>query len=300
MEDRKNDIKGIALVLISTILWAINGNFASYLFSNTDITPNILTFLRLLISGMVLLTYEYFKKRKDIFLPLSNKKQFMRLLYFSFFGILAMQYGYLVAVRYSNAATATILQSIAPFIIVIIVLIETKIPPSKIIIYTLILAFIGVFLLVTHGNLTKLHITSAALIFGLLAAFGSVNYNLSPKVLQEEYSTILVVGWAMFIAGIGFGIALRPWNDIFIKDITSILGILYVAIFGTLCPFLFYLMGSKIIGPQRAGILTLVEPVASTLIAVMVMGESFIFLDYLGITMVLSALWILTSEKKET
>lgn len=300
MEDRKNDIKGIILVVTSAILWAINGNFASYLFSNKDITPNIITFFRLIISGTVLLTYQYLKKRKGVFSILNNKKQIIRLLYFSFFGILAMQYGYLAAVRYSNAATATTIQSIAPFIIVVITLINTRTPPSKTIVYTLMLAFIGVFLLVTHGNLTQLHITGAALIFGLLAAFGTVNYTLSPNSLQEKYDTVLVIGWGMLIAGTGFGIVLRPWNDFFIKDVTSILGIFYVAIFGTLCPFLFYLTGCKIIGPQRSGILTLVEPVAATLIAVMVMGEKFILLDYLGITMVISALLILTFEKKKT
>ena len=286
--------------MLSTILWAVNGNFASYLFSNKELTPNILTFYRLIISGIVLLIYQYWKNGKDVVLIFKNKRDFTRLLYFSFFGLLAMQYGYFAAVRYSNAATATIIQSLAPFIIVIVILIQTKVPPSKTIVYTLLLAFTGVFLLVTHGKLTKLNITSAALIFGLLAAFGSVNYNLSPKPLQDKYNTVLVIGWAMIISGTGFGIALRPWNDIFIRDIFSISGIIYVAIFGTLFPFLFYLLGAKIIGPQRAGILTLIEPVAATLIAVTVMGENFIALDYIGIAMVIIALLILTFEKQKT
>lgn len=298
MEDARENIKGIVLVVMSSILWSINGNFGSYLFSNKDITPDILTFFRLIISGVALLTYEYTKGGKDIFLIFKDKKQFIRLLYFSFFGLLAMQYGYFAAVKYSNASTATILQSMSPFIIVIIISIKTRMPPSKTIVSTLIFAFVGVFLLVTHGNFTKLYITSGALIFGLLAAFGSVNYTLSPKGLQEKHSTVLVVGWAMFVAGLGFGLVFRPWNDIFIRDAISILGIIYVAIFGTLFPFLFYLMGCKIIGAQRTGILSLIEPVAATLIAVVVMGEKFIFLDYIGITMVILALLILTFEKK--
>lgn len=294
----KENIKGIVLVVMSSILWSINGNFASYLFSSRDMTPNILTFYRLIISGLVLITYEYIKSRKDIFLMFKDKRQFIKLLYFSFFGLLAMQYGYFAAVKYSNASTATILQSLSPFIIVIIVSIKTRMPPSKTIVFTLIFAFVGVFLLVTHGNFTKLYITSGALIFGLLAAFGSVNYTLSPKTLQEKHSTVLVVGWAMLIAGMGFGLVFKPWNDIFTRDTIGIFGIIYVAIFGTLFPFLFYLMGCKIIGAQRTGILTLIEPVAATLIAVVVMGEKFIFLDYIGITMVILALLILTFEKK--
>lgn len=39
-------------------------------------------------------------------------------------------------------------------------------------------------------------------------------------------------------------------------------------------------MGAKIIGPQRASILSLIEPVASTIIAVVFMGAELVKIDF--------------------
>lgn len=299
MKNRKKELIGILLVIISTILWAINGNVGAYLFKNKAISPEHLTFFRLLFSGIALLSYQYIKNKKNFFKIFYNKKELIRLLYFSFFGLLAMQYGYFIAIKYSNAATATVLQSIAPFLIVIIVAINSKKLPSRKIVLSLVLAFTGAFLLITHGKIDQLAITKYAFIFGILAALGSVNYNLSPGKLQKKYSTVLIVGWAMLISGASFGIVVQPWKTLFTIDIISILGILYVVVLGTLFPFLIYLVGSKIISPQRAGILSLIEPVAATLISVVFMGERFLRVDYIGIGLVIFSLFILNTSNND-
>ena len=290
----KSNIKGIFLVITSTFLWAINGNIGSYLFKYKGITPDHLTMFRLVFAGIILLVYEYFTNKRQIFSIFKVKSDLVRLLFFAFLGLLLMQYSYFYAVKHSNAGTATILQSLAPFIIVIITSIFKKRLPSRNIVFSLIFALIGVFLLITHGKFDQLAITTFALIFGLLSAIGCVYYNLSAVKLQRYYDTILIIGWAMFIAGIGFAITFRPLEVPIIFSGSTILGIIYVVMFGTLFPFLFYLTGSKIIGPQRASILSLVEPVASTVISVLFMGEVFIGVDYIGIALVIFALFLLT------
>lgn len=279
----KREVKGILLVVVSTILWAINGNVSSYLFKYTDVTPEHLTMFRLVFAGLILLTYEYSINKKEFLIIFKEKSDGLRLIYFAFLGLLAMQYGYFAAVKHSNAATATILQSLSPFFIVIITSINLKKFPSKNIVYALSFALIGAFLLITHGRIDQLAITKFALIFGLLAAMGSVNYNLSPISLQKIYSTRLIMGWAMLIAGTGFNVLFKPMAIPIEPTTNTVLGIIFVVFFGTLFPFLFYLIGSRIIGAQRASILSLIEPVAATIIAVVFMGESFKKVDYIGI-----------------
>lgn len=295
----KSNIKGISLVIASTFLWGINGNIGSYLFKYKGVTPDHLTMFRLVFAGFILLVYEYSTNKRQIFSIFKVKSDLVRLLFFAFLGLLLMQYSYFHAVKYSNAATATILQSLAPFIIVIITSIFKRNLPSRNIIFALIFALLGVFLLITHGKIDQLAITTFALFFGLLSAIGCVNYNLSAIHLQKYYNTILIIGWAMLIAGVGFGITFRPLRTPIVFASTTILGVSYVVLFGTLFPFLFYLMGSKMIGPQRASILSLVEPVASTVIAVLFMGEVFISIDYVGIGLVLFALLLLTKPEND-
>lgn len=285
--------------MISAILWAINGNIGSYLFTNKEMNPEHLTMFRLVFSGALLLIYQYKTNKDGLYEIFKNKSDLYSLIFFAFCGLLAMQYGYLAAIRHSNPATATVIQSVAPFIIVIITAVKRKKLPSKRLIISSVLAFIGVFFLVTHGRIDKLAITTLALLFGIVSAFGAVFYNLSSIKLQEKYSILFIMAWAMIFAGIGFSIVLRPWRIPFIVDLGSILGIIYVVLFGTLCPFVFYLFGSKIIGPQRASIITLLEPVISTFIVVVFMKGELLGFDFIGIIMVLVGLLALSTNKEK-
>lgn len=288
----------MALVLISATFWAVNGNIGSYLYANKEITPGHLTMFRLLISGLLLLSHQYITNKDQMFDIFQNKRDLGRLLYFAFFGILTMQYTYLSAIKHSNAATATILQSLAPFIIIIISAIMYKSLPSLAITFASILGFIGAFLLITHGRLDQLAITTLTLVFGLITALGTVNYNLAPGKLQKKYSTVLIIGWSMFMAGIVFSLVFRPWTTLFIVDWASILGITYVGIFGTAIPFLLYLSGSKMIGPQKASILNLAEPVMATIIGVLFLKEHFLTIDYVGMGLVVLGLYLLSKPER--
>lgn len=290
--------KGVLLVVISTLLWAINGNIASYLFKNKSITPEHLTMFRLVFSGAILLVYEFYKNNWEVFKIFEEKHYLFRLIYFAIFGLLAMQYGYFVATKYSNAATATILQSLAPFFIVLIKSIDEKKLPKTNIIVSLFLALFGVFLFVTQGKIGQIVITKLAMVFGLIAAIGSVNYNLSSNSLQRKFNTKIIMAWAMVIAGILFTIFFRPFNSNFRLTFITTLGIIYVVLFGTLIPFLFYLIGVNLIGPEKASILCLLEPVVATLIAVIFLGEGFLVIDYIGIASVIVALFLLNRPEE--
>lgn len=290
--------KGMFLVIISTILWAINGNIGAYLFKYKEITPGHLTFYRLIFTGLILIIYEFITNRSEVFSIFKNKKESLILIYFAFFGALTMQYSYFVAIQYSNAATATTLQNLSPFIIVVITSIWYRKLPSKNIILSLGLALVGAFLIVTHGKFNQLAITKPALVFGLLASIGYVNYTLSPISLQAKYNTSLIMGWAMLLAGIGFGFVFNPMGSTIIMDSITILSFGYVIILGTLFPFLFYSLGVKNAGAQIASILSLIEPVASAIIGVIFLGESFKRIDLIGISLVICALYLLSKGKK--
>lgn len=296
----KQKLMGTLLIITSTILWGINGNVGTFLFQNKEVNADHLTMMRLFFSGLVLLTYQLIRNRDDIRKMLSVRSNITRLLFFTFFGLLAMQYGYFQAVRYSNAATGTVLQSFAPFFIVVLIAIKERTRPSNRVIASLALAFGGAFLLVTHGRIDQLAVTPKAFFFGMLSSIGAVSYNLVPGPLQRKYSTISIMALAMFIAGASFGLVMRPFQNPIIVDAQSILGMLYVIFFGTLIPFTIFLMGSKYVGPQKASILTLLEPVAATAVAVVVVGVELKIQDYIGIAMVLLALLILSTPEKGT
>lgn len=298
MKFKETKAFGLLIIILATIMWAVNGNVGAFLIANKEVSPEQLVTTRLIIAGGIQLIAHYFDKSKKFFNVFNNKKSMMRLLAFSLGGLLIMQYSYFNAVKYSNAATAIVLQQFAPFFVILFSsIINRKLPPVKTMI-ALIFALYGGFLLITHGDVKSLAISQIALMFGMIGTLGSTLFNILPHPLQKEHGILAVNGWGMLIAGITLGALSQPWRVPFIVDTVSILGILYVAFLGTLVPFILYMTGAQILSPVTASILSLLETVISTLIATTFMGVRFIKLDYIGIGLVIVALFLIMIPRR--
>lgn len=297
MEKKKS--LGLIFIILATIMWAISGNFGAYIIKYNNVTPGHLTMYRMFITGFGLLAFEFFKDKNDFLKIFKSKKDFLLLFWFSAAGLICMQYGYFAAIKYSNAATAVLIQNLAPFLVIIFMSFYNRALPSKIIIFALFTAFFGMFLLVTHGNINRLNVSPPALLFGLLGAFGFTNYNIVPMELGKRYQSTYIIAWSMLISSLIFTPILRPYEESFIVDIVSISGLLYVGIFGTLVPFVLFLMGSQIIGPNKASILALIEPVASTFIGTFFLGVKFTLMDFIAIGLIVFALFLISLPNKK-
>ena len=84
---------------------------------------------------------------------------------------------------YGNAAVATVLQYMAPALIVIFLAIFRHRWPQRQELIAVILSLVGIVLLVTNGNLAQLQISEKTLFFGILSALGLVAYTLIPGSL---------------------------------------------------------------------------------------------------------------------
>lgn len=179
--------------IIASAFWGVSGTLGQYLFSNKEISVEWLITVRLLISGLTLLLFAYWSNL-DIFCVWKNRKNVIQLIFFSIFGMLSIQYTYFAAIKHSNAATATVLQYSGPAMIAIYTIAINKKTPKFSDILPIILAILGAFLLVTHGQLDNLIITPTALFWGLSSALALAIYSLQPRQLLEKYDSILIVG----------------------------------------------------------------------------------------------------------
>ena len=80
--------------------------------------------------------------------------------------MLGVQYSYFTSIRYSNSATATVLQNLGIVFIVLYLAVRSKKIPEVREVLAVILALIGTFLLATNGNFHNLSISKAALFWG--------------------------------------------------------------------------------------------------------------------------------------
>ncbi|MBQ2925040.1 MAG: EamA family transporter, partial [Anaerotignum sp.] len=196
MATKENRTAGILITLSGGACWGLSGCFGQYLFQEKGITAEWLVTMRLTCAGLLLILLGLLltkRKMGDVWKNPVDKK---RLLIFSIGGMLTCQYTYFAAIQYSNAGTATVLQSLNPLIILAIVCMKGKRLPKKFEAAAIFCALLGVFLLSTHGDIHSMSITALALIFGLGAAASAAAYNLLSGDLLRKYGVYSVVGYA--------------------------------------------------------------------------------------------------------
>lgn len=290
--------RGPLLCIFSACLWGFTGTVGQFLFQQMVISSKWLASNRMLAAGILLLIYIYWRRGKEIFDIWKNKKDAKDMLLFSLIGMLFMQYGYFLAIGHSNAATATVLQYLAPVMIVIYVSIRYHKMPSFFEFAAVLCALMGTFLLATHGNVKSLSISPLALFWGLLSAVALAFYTVFPKNLLQKYDTILLIAWGMLIGGICTNFVAPFWHLEGTFNFVSIGCILFVIFFGAILPYLTFLYGVKYIGPTKSSLLASVEPLSSTAASVLWLHTHLESIDYIGIACIIATVFLLSIQPK--
>lgn len=285
------------LAALAAVMWGISGLFAESLFKvSSKITPIWLTQIRLIISGIVLLIIATVLHQKP-FSVLKDKKNTLHIIAYGVFGLLPVQVFYFIAIEMANASIATILQFIGPFFVLTYLAVTHQQVLRRLDVLAAILAFIGVFLLSTHGNFNQLAITPLALFFGLLSAVGEASYTLIPVKLVKRVSSLVVTGWGMLFAGIGLMIVYprfpaipntpRVW-----LDVSAII------IIGTIIPFQIMANALRYVQPSTVSLLDAFEPLSATVGSVLIFGLVMSGMDWLGTLLVIGSVLALNFTPK--
>ncbi|WP_373788139.1 EamA family transporter, partial [Jeotgalibaca porci] len=112
-----NRIKGILLAAFGGSMWGVSGIFAQSLFTHYTVSSEWLVGIRLLFSGILILGYSFFVNKENILLPFYQRKTALKLVIFSLFGMIGVQYFFYKGIELGNASTATILQFAAPIFV---------------------------------------------------------------------------------------------------------------------------------------------------------------------------------------
>ena len=168
-----------------------------------------------------------------------------------------------------------------------------------ILVLSIVLALVGVFLITTHGSLTGLAVSPAALVSGIVSACCVAIYTMWPKKLQEQYPTPMLQGWAFLMGGIMFSLIFRPWQIDYVPTAMGAFGIFIVVVLGNVLAFSLYMSGVPLIGPQKASLYSFAEPVTAAIISTLVLGSSFTLWDALGFGCIFLMLVLLSLPAKQ-
>lgn len=292
-------MKGIVMVLLSAVFWGGSGAAAQFLFQQQNVSVEWLVTVRLLISGFVLLSWAAWNTKWAVLAIWNDRFSRVSLLLFSLLGMVGVQYTFFEAIASGNAATATVLQYLAPVLIVLYFAMQSKAMPAFREAAAVFLSLIGTFFLVTGGRLGELSISGAALFWGLGSALALAFYTVYPIELLKRWGSIAVVGWAMTLGGVIFSFVHPPWNFEGEPSFSTVAAILFVVIFGTLMAFYFYLESLRYLRPSETSLLACVEPLSAVLLSVLLLNVAFGFGEWLGTLCIIATVLILSRVKKE-
>lgn len=294
----KNENKkiGVILVLMAAIFWGFSGTASQYLFQRLLVSTEWITAIRLLSAGTILLLIAYKKEGNRVFHIWKDKKDIFSVILFGTIGMIGVQYTYLVAIKHGNAATATVLQYLGPALVAgYYLILDRRLPNGKEIL-SIFFALLGTFLLVTHGNINELTISTEAFVWGVLSAFGLAFYTIQPIPILKKWGALIVVGWGMFVGGIFFSFVHAPWNFEGSWNMLANFLLLFNIVCGTVLSFYSYLQSLKYLSASETSLLATAEPLAAAVSSVIFLGVSFGLLDWIGTFCILTTIVILTRK----
>lgn len=293
-----DSVKGALLTMFGGMCWGVSGCVGQYLFTRQGMDSTWLVPIRLFLAGVILCIYYGVRNWRQLVNPWRSWRNARDLVIYGLAGVSFCQFTYFLTIQLSSAGMGTILQDLSPVIILLVVCIQQHRGPRLFEICSILLALIGVFLLTTHGSLTDLAISPAALLSGIASACCVVIYTMWPKKLQQQYPTPMLQGWAFLMGGTMFALIFRPWTVNYVPTAMGVFGIFTVVVLGNVLAFSLYMSGVPLIGPQRSSLYSFAEPVTAAIISTLVLGSPFTVWDAMGFGCIFLMLVLLSLPAK--
>jgi drug/metabolite transporter (DMT)-like permease len=281
------------LLILCVLFWAGNYIFGSLVVA--ELTPVGLTFTRWLFASILLLMIAK-KVEKPDWKEVLN--QWPKILGLSLFGIIGYNLFLYYALYYTSPLNASLVNSFNPGLIAIASAVYLREKISKYHILGIAISFLGVFIVLTKGNLIK--------------AF-EINYNIGDLLILAA-----VIMWTIYsmigkklttvppitstaVSGMLSAILLLPFainQNIDFANIStlSLIGVIYIILFPSLCSFVFWNIGVREIGAAKAGIFMNLNPVFTAAIS-WIMGQQVTMVQLIGGLLVFAGVYITTAVK---
>lgn len=287
-------LKGIIMIIIGSMLWGATGPMMEWVLSSSRMSVSFMLTIRLLLAGFLILCFLVVTKR-DIYAIWKQPYWWIKLVIFSVFGMLGVQYTFVAAIHASNAVLATLLQFLAPIFVVLYVSFSQKMFPPRYQIFGILGTLIGLFLLLTNGSISNLLVSPVALLWGLGVGLTFAFYTLYPTSVMNEWGVLVVIGWSMLIGGLLLGFSKGFWEFkqyALLAESDTNLMLLAIIFFGTIA-FILFLSSMKYISPVETSILSSFEPLTAMFISVIWLGSVLAGVQIIGIIlMILCVIWL--------
>ena len=290
---KRYEIIGIILTLLGATLWGVSGTSVQFVGNFRNMNLEWLLTMRLITAGLLTVLYGWIRQGNTIFNIFRNWRDTLGLIIFGVFGMALCQYTYFRSIVIAGAGIATVLQYLAPSMIIIYLLVRYGKRPSTGEIISVILALAGTICLMGNNGFSFESFRSDVLFWGLLSAVGVAVYSVSPVRLLATYGTIPIVGFGMLLSGLVAAALFQQSNSYATWDVWTVVGCFNVVFLGTIVSFNAYLEGVKRIGAVSGSILSSIEPISAAFFGWALLGNQFNWVGILGMAMIIATVIII-------
>ena len=295
---KRYEIIGIILTLLGATLWGVSGTSVQFIGNFRNMNLEWLLTMRLITAGLLTILYGWIRQGNAIFNVFRNWRDTLGLVIFGVFGMALCQYTYFRSIVIAGAGIATVLQYLAPSMIIIYLLMRYGKRPSTGEIISVILALVGTICLMGNNGFSFESFRSDVLFWGLLSAVGVAVYSVSPVRLLATYGTIPIVGFGMLLSGLVAAALFQQPHSYATWDVWTVVGCFNVVFLGTIVSFNAYLEGVKRIGAVPGSILSSIEPISAAFFGWALLGNQFNWVGILGMAMIIATVIIIALEKR--
>ena len=295
---KRYEVIGIILTLLGATLWGVSGTSVQFVGNFRNMNLEWLLTMRLITAGLLTVLYGWIRQGNTIFNIFRNWRDTLGLIIFGVFGMALCQYTYFRSIVIAGAGIATVLQYLAPSMIIIYLLVRYGKRPSTGEIISVILALAGTICLMGNNGFSFESFRSDVLFWGLLSAVGVAVYSVSPVRLLATYGTIPIVGFGMLLSGLVAAVLFQQPHSYATWDVWTVVGCFNVVFLGTIVSFNAYLEGVKRIGAVSGSILSSIEPISAAFFGWALLGNQFNWVGILGMAMIIATVIIIALEKR--
>lgn len=283
------------LVLLAGILWGMIGLFVRKLNAMGLGSLEIVT-IRAIVTTVLLFIFLLLYNRKMLVIKLKDIWCFIGT---GILSIVFFNYCYFKAITMTNLSVAAVLLYTAPAIVMVIsaFLFRERITMVKVI--ALVATFVGCVLVTGLIGDTE-SLSFAGIMVGLGAGLGYALYSIFSRfALDRGYHSLTITFYTFFFAIFGT-VIISDVGRIVEVTISNPSNIGFYALFGlisTVIPYIVYTLGLKEMENGQASIIASIEPVAATIIGILIYQEELLITQAMGIVLVLGAIIICNVKK---
>ncbi len=286
---------GLLYIILASILWGTSGIFVNNL-APYGVTSLQMTFIRGFVSFVCMGIYVLISGISII------KTNFKEILLFvgsglSFFLTASCYYQ---SMQLTSVSTAVVLMYTAPIFVMIY---STTFLGEKLGLIKLI-AVTGMILgcCLVSGIIGGLRFDLFGILIGLLSGISYATYNIITKIQMQNGINPIKANFYCFLFSVIAGlIAAKPAGIIDCISLNPAIVIslsVGVGVFACILPYFFYTLALREIPAGTASSLGILEPMAATILSVMVLGEKLSVYSVIGIILILSSVFLLSKEEE--